>query len=61
LCHRIVQNEVVNLAPENIKNRFWWKIKIIKICMVYKVVPIVTTMLPGDEFELFGLTLVIML
>jgi len=51
----------VNFIFEVCENSLWWKIKVIKIGMIYKIMPIVTPVLAGNEFVFFGLSLIMML
>ncbi len=58
LCNRIVQDNVVDVMFKAGKHRLWREIEVIEIRVIYKIMTIVTTMLPGDIFEFLRLSLV---
>ena len=49
----------MNLIFEICKKNLWGKIEIIKIRVIYEIVSVVAAVLTANEFEFFGLRLVV--
>jgi hypothetical protein len=51
LCDGIISNKVVNSILELREDRLWWKIEIVEIGMIDKIMAMVTAVLGGELIE----------
>jgi hypothetical protein len=56
LCDGIIPNKIVNSILELRKDGLWWKIEIVEIGMIDKIMAMVTAVLGGELIEEIRLT-----